>query len=217
MVSYKDGVPPPRPARTTWWEQRERSLGRNAQRDIERAQDELRSEVRLAWTRTTYMGTFQGFLIAALSLLLAGANSHESEIQFFAVFLCITGLFVTGTWILTNYGSQGWQEYREALLQKKGDASGYSGQRSDSKRTSSTPPPFSISRTNIRLSWFFGWFWCCAAILLTIRHLVHLDVINLTADDYVTAYVLLLIFTVIGMLVGFLGLKTRVAQDGDGD
>ena len=205
------------------WAADERESRRNAQRATEIAinhvRNELRAEIGLAWTRTAYMSTFQGFLIAALSLLLSESNSDESAIQFFAVFLCVAGIFLSRAWVLINHGSKVWQEHWEKILRKNDDTFNYDSQNLASEQDSEKRPIFSISRTNIRVSYFFCWFWSIAAIILTVRNLSCVYEIDVPAHfrfwmpTDVFAYVSLWVLTVAGLCIGFCGLKKKSSSD----
>ena len=135
--------------------ERRREVLHAKQREIDIAHDVRKFEIELTWKRSAYMGTFQGFLIAALGFMLAKAAPMDEWARFFSVFVCIAGLFLSRAWILINTGSKFWQRYWEQYLIEKGDKTDYESQSKSFKDKLGKYPRFSIARTNIRVSWFF--------------------------------------------------------------
>ena len=50
---------------------------------LERAHDIRKFEINLTWKRATYVGAFQGFLFAALGVLVVNGNSRYRRSKLF--------------------------------------------------------------------------------------------------------------------------------------
>ncbi len=132
---------------------------------LERAHDIRKFEINLTWKRATYVGAFQGFLFAALGVLVASETPHTIEVNFFKFVVSIVGVFLSGAWYLINQGSHYWQRYWEEKIMKL-----EKGYRPEHKTIKFKNPlgymPYAIGRTNMVLSAFFFVMWLAIALLL---------------------------------------------------
>ena len=136
---------------------------------LERAHDIRKFEIELTWKRATYVATFQGFLLAGLGLLVASASMNAEELDFFKFIVSIIGVIVSAAWFAINTASKRWQEHWENKIEnlEKDYPAHYKTQPATQPNPSSHT--YSISRTNIALSWLFFIAWSFAATVFAAK------------------------------------------------
>ena len=133
---------------------------------LERAHDIRKFEINLTWKRATYVGAFQGFLFAALGVLVVNSDSSTDEVNFFKFVVSIVGVFLSGAWLLFNHGAQFWQRYWEEKIMKL--ENNYPDERKTIKFINPfNNLPYAIGRTNVALSGFFFVMWLATAIFFS--------------------------------------------------
>lgn len=130
---------------------------------LERAHDIRKFEINLTWKRATYVGAFQGFLFAALGVLVVNSDSSADEVNFFKFVVSIVGVFLSGAWLLINQGSNYWQRYWENKIMKL-EKNYPSKHRTIKFKNTLNYLPYAIGRTNMALSGFFFVMWLSIAI-----------------------------------------------------
>ncbi len=137
---------------------------------LERAHDIRKFEIELTWKRATYVATFQGFLLAGLGLLVASASMNAEELDFFKFIVSIIGVVVSAAWFAINTASKRWQEHWENKIEylESDYPARYKTQPATQPATKDGRT-YSISRTNIALSWLFFIAWSFAATVFAAK------------------------------------------------
>ena len=172
---------------------------------LERAHDIRKFEINLTWKRATYVGAFQGFLFAALGVLVVNGNSDTDEVNFFKFVVSIVGVFLSGAWYLINQGSRYWQKYWEEKIMTL-----EKNYPDEHKTIEFINPfgylPYAIGRTNMALSMFFLIIWAAIAALFLVQAIVTFEC---PVNIYTIAYVVLVIATAIALRECYFRLRKK--------